>query len=182
MTTVLPTALSASRFVLGVAFYLAVRQNRAEWCPAIWAAACLTDMCDGWLARRNQTVSQSGARLDTLADFVFLIFALVGLAGHGTIPFMVPLIATVMFGQFWLSRGPLVYDPIGKYYGAVLYSLVGMIVTLNDEASSKSATNGLYLFTAVSLISRVLSKTIWNQSATGSEPLHLRSTPSRGGE
>ena len=34
-------------------------------------------MVDGWVARRTHTVSEFGAKLDTIADFVFVIVCLV---------------------------------------------------------------------------------------------------------
>lgn len=49
--------------------------------PSIWFAAMyllggLTDMLDGFIARRTHTASRLGARLDTAADFLFLASAL----------------------------------------------------------------------------------------------------------
>ena len=42
--------------------------------PAFWALYCacgISDMLDGWVARRTGTASALGARLDTLADMLF---------------------------------------------------------------------------------------------------------------
>lgn len=38
----------------------------------IYCAAGLTDMLDGFVARKTNTVSEFGSKLDTVADFVFL--------------------------------------------------------------------------------------------------------------
>jgi CDP-diacylglycerol--glycerol-3-phosphate 3-phosphatidyltransferase/cardiolipin synthase len=159
MTLTFPTALSASRFVLGPALFLAAKSGSTKWCVTFWAIACVTDMCDGWFARRNASASQRGARLDTLADFVFLILALAALATTGSISILVPLVSAAMFGQFWFSRGPLVYDPIGKYYGAFLYALLGVVIILDDEGLSHSATGAFYLFTIVSFAGRIFGRT-----------------------
>ena len=53
--------------VFSVAFY------------SLYIAAGLTDMIDGWVARRTNTVSEFGAKLDTIADFVFVVICLVKL-------------------------------------------------------------------------------------------------------
>ena len=53
------------------------------FCPAFSPAfyvfymmAGVSDMLDGFVARKTNTVSRSGARLDTLADYVFVIVCL----------------------------------------------------------------------------------------------------------
>lgn len=53
--------------VFSVAFY------------SLYIAAGLSDMIDGWVARRTNTVSEFGAKLDTIADFVFVVICLVKL-------------------------------------------------------------------------------------------------------
>ena len=53
--------------VFSVAFY------------SLYITAGLTDMIDGWVARKTNTVSESGAKLDTVADFVFVVVCLVKL-------------------------------------------------------------------------------------------------------
>ncbi len=56
------------------------------FCPAFSPAfyvfymmAGVSDMLDGFVARKTNTVSRSGARLDTLADYVFVIVCLIRL-------------------------------------------------------------------------------------------------------
>ena len=44
---------------------------------AFYITAGLSDMVDGWVARRTHTVSELGAKLDTIADVVFVIICLV---------------------------------------------------------------------------------------------------------
>ena len=46
---------------------------------AFYIAAGLSDMLDGFVARKTDTVSRFGARLDTIADFVLVIVCLVKL-------------------------------------------------------------------------------------------------------
>ena len=46
---------------------------------SLYIAAGLTDMADGWVARRTNTVSEFGAKLDTIADFVFVVVCIVKL-------------------------------------------------------------------------------------------------------
>ena len=53
--------------VFSVAFY------------ALYISAGVSDMVDGWVARRTNTASELGAKLDTIADIVFIIVCLVKL-------------------------------------------------------------------------------------------------------
>ena len=47
------------------------------WFPVLYLFCGFTDMIDGTIARKIDTVSEFGARLDTVADFVFLSVSLV---------------------------------------------------------------------------------------------------------
>ena len=56
------------------------------FCPAFslafyvcYIAAGLSDMLDGFAARRTNTVSELGARLDTMADLLFVVMCLIKL-------------------------------------------------------------------------------------------------------
>ncbi len=46
---------------------------------ALYTAAGLSDMLDGLVARKTDTASELGARLDTIADFVFVAVCLIKL-------------------------------------------------------------------------------------------------------
>ena len=48
----------------------------SAWFYVIYLLAGLTDMADGIIARKTDTVSAFGSRLDTVADFVFLAISL----------------------------------------------------------------------------------------------------------
>ena len=56
------------------------------FCPVLspafymfYIAAGLSDMLDGFMARKTDTVSKLGARLDTIADFVLVVVCLIKL-------------------------------------------------------------------------------------------------------
>ena len=53
---------------------------------ALYIAAGLSDMLDGFAARKTDTVSELGARLDTIADFVFVVVCLIKLLQILSIP------------------------------------------------------------------------------------------------
>ena len=51
-----------------------------------YIAAGLSDMLDGFVARKTDTVSQLGAKLDTIADFVLVVVCLIKLLPVLSIP------------------------------------------------------------------------------------------------
>ena len=68
----LPNAVSLSRVVLAAGF---VASTGAGERLALVGAASLTDMLDGWLARRLGIVSRWGALIDPIADRLFVLAA-----------------------------------------------------------------------------------------------------------
>lgn len=87
-----PNILTLGRLVLTLAVFLAlvgaVSQPTAGP-PVVWFAfwgfviAGVTDFFDGWLARKYQVESLTGAILDPIADKVLVAGAIVGLAING---------------------------------------------------------------------------------------------------
>jgi cardiolipin synthase (CMP-forming) len=66
----IPNILSASRLVLAVGFVAAGATETRLW---LIGAAAVTDVLDGWLARRVKATSRWGALLDPIADRVFVL-------------------------------------------------------------------------------------------------------------
>jgi CDP-diacylglycerol--glycerol-3-phosphate 3-phosphatidyltransferase len=66
----LPNLLSASRLVLAAGF---VAVGAVEARIGLIGAAAVTDVLDGWLARRVKATSRWGALLDPIADRVFVL-------------------------------------------------------------------------------------------------------------
>ena len=67
----IPDLLSVSRIALCLPLLMVDAMTLPFW--VLYLIAGLTDMLDGFLARRWGVESQFGARLDSLADFVFVI-------------------------------------------------------------------------------------------------------------
>ena len=58
----------------------------SAWFYALYLLCGLSDMIDGTVARRTNSASEFGARLDTLSDFVFMSVALIKFVPHLHIP------------------------------------------------------------------------------------------------
>ena len=95
-----------------------------------YIAAGVSDMLDGFVARKTDTVSNLGARLDTIADFVFVVACLIKLLPVLRIPAwlygwtgMIALIKSVniVSGFAVQKRFVAVHSVMNKVAGALLF-------------------------------------------------------------
>lgn len=83
----MPNALTLLRFLLIVVFVYIfwVPQNYLS-AVIVFAAAALTDLLDGYIARRYNAMTDTGKLLDPLADKLMLVAALSCLCAAGMLP------------------------------------------------------------------------------------------------
>jgi phosphatidylglycerophosphate synthase len=97
-----PNLLSAARLPLAVAFPLAI--GHAATALAVLGLAALTDVLDGFLARRLRQASPLGAVVDGIADKVFGVSVLVTLVAADLLsPALAVLLATREIGELPLA-------------------------------------------------------------------------------
>ena len=96
--TLIPDLLSASRIVLCIPLLL-VDTITVPFC-IFYLIAGITDMLDGFLARRWGVESKFGARLDSLADFLFVLAV-----GYKLFPYLkLPAMLWMMIGLIALVK------------------------------------------------------------------------------
>jgi phosphatidylglycerophosphate synthase len=78
-----PGLVSLTRLPLAVAFGFTA--GKPVWATTIIGAAALTDVADGWLARRRHEQTPTGAVLDALMDKVFVLSVAACLLASGAI-------------------------------------------------------------------------------------------------
>ena len=109
-----------------------------------YIAAGLSDMLDGFVARKTDTVSKLGARLDTMADFVFVVVCLIKLLPILRIPAwlyawigIIALIKVVniISGFAVQKRFVPVHSAMNKATGALLFLLPLTISTVPVKTS-----------------------------------------------
>ena len=66
----------------------------SAWFYILYLFCGLTDMIDGTIARKTNTVSEFGSKLDTVADFVFVVVCLIKL---------LPMIYIPVWLWIWIS-------------------------------------------------------------------------------
>ena len=98
----------------------------------LYMIAGLSDMVDGTIARRTNTVSEFGARFDTAADFVFVVVCLIKLLPVVSIPIwlwvwivMIALTKTVniILGYIVQRKLVAVHSVMNKVTGVLLFIL-----------------------------------------------------------
>ena len=123
-----PNALSALR-LLGVPLFLwlVLGPEADGWALVVLMAAGVTDFLDGWLARRLDQQSVLGQILDPVADRLYILAVVVGLALRDIIPWWLaislPLRDLLMWGLVPLLRT--------RGYSALPVHFLGKAATFN---------------------------------------------------
>jgi CDP-diacylglycerol--glycerol-3-phosphate 3-phosphatidyltransferase len=86
-----PNMLTIMRVILVPVFFFCIYWNRYV-ALAVFIIASLTDFLDGYLARKNNEITNFGKFMDPLADKLLVTTALICFAGMGQIPAWVPII------------------------------------------------------------------------------------------
>jgi cardiolipin synthase len=117
-----PNGLSALRLALVPVFFWLVLRHRDGWALTVLAVSGFTDYLDGHLARRWGQVSRLGQLLDPVADRLYILATLLGLAWRDVVPWW--LVALVVLRDVLLSftipvlarygYGPLPVHFLGK--------------------------------------------------------------------
>ena len=78
-----PNGLSVARLIMGPVVLVCLLTGYVRLAFYIFVVAMLTDLCDGYLARRSNRVTEFGKLMDPLADKVLVSLVLVGLLFMG---------------------------------------------------------------------------------------------------
>jgi CDP-diacylglycerol--glycerol-3-phosphate 3-phosphatidyltransferase len=96
----LPNVLTGLRLlavpVLGAVLVVSGDTSRGRWIAlALFVAASLTDVADGWLARRRDQCTDFGALVDPIADKALIATALVCLSARDLVPWWATVLVLV---------------------------------------------------------------------------------------
>lgn len=136
----LPITLTLLRVVLVPALTLFLVERHFLLALATFALAELTDVADGWIARRTGQVTTLGTVLDPLVDIVFNLSVFAALAVSGLLPAWVAWVAVARYALLlvggacmYLFVGPLRIQPtlFGRMTGVVMAALVAFLTLLH---------------------------------------------------
>lgn len=100
----LPNILSLARIVVMPLLAIFIKQHMGWAALAVLIAAGVTDIFDGWLARRMQQETAFGMLLDPVADKIFLCVAVLFLMAN-TESGLGPTLATLLLTREFLVTG-----------------------------------------------------------------------------
>ncbi len=142
----IPNILSTIRLVLVfvyavVYYFLRTNGQPLYWALVIFVIAGVTDVIDGYLARKYNWISDLGKILDPLADKMMQCTALICLMISGLIPiwFALPFIAKellMLIGGLFIMREKkviVVSNISGKLAALFFYLVIGLVMLLGDS-------------------------------------------------
>ena len=162
----IPNWLSASRYLLAPCICIAILTNTWLVATSLFLLAIITDILDGWLARKLSSVSAIGGLLDHSAD-AFLVGTILATLGYlKVIPWILPILLISAFLQYVLDSNALQgktlrTNRLGRYngFGYYILSAISLIQTsMNWQVFSAPSIYylgwGLVLTTLISMTER----------------------------
>jgi cardiolipin synthase (CMP-forming) len=88
----LPNFLTVSRLIASPVIGYCIYNDQHYWALGLFAWAGVSDLLDGWLARRNHTQTVVGSVIDPMADKTLMTVLTVALAAKGALPLWLAVI------------------------------------------------------------------------------------------
>ena len=96
---------------MAASFILLFYPMKSIWFLVIYTFAGLTDVLDGWLARKSGRASEFGARLDSISDLLFYSVLLIRLF---------PVLYRILPGEIWYAVLGIVLVRLAAYVTAAV--------------------------------------------------------------
>lgn len=132
----IPNILTFVRLLLIIPAVIFALNEMYIWALVIFTLACITDLLDGYIARRFNMVSEIGMMLDPLADKLMAMAMVVIICLKGILPMFVLYIVVakelimIIGGMILVKRGvPSPANIIGKM-AALIYNVAIMLAFL----------------------------------------------------
>ena len=153
-----PWAITSLR-VVAVPFILySFNQQIRVATYALFLFAICTDFLDGYVAKKLEATSRLGSYFDVTTDFLFVSGMFLTFILEEFYPLWILLLIVTVFVQFMLTSLYLkrtIYDPVGKYYGSLMYGGVGLTLLFPEQLVYNTVTIGIIVSTIASLFSRL---------------------------
>lgn len=156
-----PSGISALRLVALPLFLYFFANGATASCIVVFGLAQLTDLVDGYVARRLGVASKFGAYFDSATDFVLVTGIFVAFTLSNYYPVWILLLIVSSFTQFIVTSRfhKKLYDPLGKYIGSVLYMAIGLTLLSPTVPIFLLVEVGFSAFAVTSFVARTVSLT-----------------------
>jgi phosphatidylglycerophosphate synthase len=154
----IPSAITAFRLSCIPLLFLFVSSNSLPFGACLFLVLLVTDFADGFFARKWGVSSKIGTYFDVTTDFTLVFSLFVAWMPKGFCPSWVLIVIVAVFGQFIVTSlySGKIYDPVGKYFGSLLYGAAGLRFILSGQFFYDVVTVGIVIFAAASVMSRVI--------------------------
>lgn len=132
MKATIPNLLTLARLLLVPVFLFLVIKDRLLQGAVVFLAAALTDVLDGFIARRYRQTSAFGANFDPFVDKTLLVTSYALLASMGIMP--------LWLGAVVVARDLAVFFGILFLRGAAIFKEAGRDVAVRTTFYGKSTT------------------------------------------
>jgi cardiolipin synthase len=154
----LPNLLTLTRILLLPFFAATLIYREYQYALLLYAAASITDLLDGYIARIKDQITYFGTILDPIADKFFIVTSFILMSNYDLIPKWLTIIVIskdiiVITGSiivyFVINR--LVIEPtfLGKSSSACQFIIIGIVLLLLNLETGYSVPNIVFILVAI---------------------------------
>lgn len=140
----IPNLITISRIIMTFLFIYTIEeqfvyeQNLNIYLTMLFLGICLSDFVDGKIARKTNSTSILGAKLDVFADLLYIILSYIILVNIKILPLWFLGFVCFKFTEFIITSNfikrynnsldkPFVFDKIGKIVSAIFLIIPGIV-------------------------------------------------------
>lgn len=140
----IPNLLSISRIFLSIIFSILLYNITLEnsiYLIILFTLIGITDILDGYLARKKNNTTELGAKIDIIADMTYVTFSFIVLYLCNIIPLWFIIFLIIKFSEFVITsyavkkyyknpKHAFLFDKLGKNMAIITMFLPGIIVLM----------------------------------------------------
>lgn len=157
MKHLIPSFISLLRILCAPLFYFVFLNSTCLASFIIFIFAALTDIADGITARKLSVSSKFGAYADVFSDFILIIAVFLAFTQKHWYCIFIFIPIGASFVNFLISSGikEPVYDPLGKYTGAIIMLIIVITLLIPHVIIRKICTYTLSLYFIIRTVYRI---------------------------
>ena len=151
-----PTLLTFLRLAAAPLFYYSFFHSSCIYATIIILLSGLTDVLDGFIARKLDASSIFGAYFDVVVDFILILVVFIAFYQKLWYDFLVFFAIAIPFLFFIVTsqnKKPI-YDPIGKHLGTFLMFMIVITLCIPFPVVRKTITCLLVVYSLISVATR----------------------------